>query len=72
MDLSFGNLMLSMLIGSVGLGLFIYGRKQTRPPQLIVGILLMIYPYFIPNLLLMAAVGLALLAILWGAVKMGY
>jgi hypothetical protein len=72
MDLSFGSLMLSMTIGSVGMGLFLYGKKQTRIPHLVTGILLMAYPYFVPNLWLMAGIALALVAALWGAVKAGH
>jgi len=71
MDLSFGGLMLSMLIGSVGVGLFVYGKKQSRIPQLVAGVVLIAYPYFVPNLWLMAGIAVALLAALWLAVKAG-
>ena len=67
-----GPLFFSLLIGSVGTGLFIYGRKQTRIPHLVVGLVLVIYPYFVPNLWLMAGIAAALLAALWGAVKAGH
>ncbi|HEX7902182.1 MAG TPA: hypothetical protein VF950_30765 [Planctomycetota bacterium] len=72
MDLSVGALMLSMLIGAVGAGLFIYGKKQTRIPQLVAGLALMAYPYFVSNLWLMGGIAVALVAALWGAVKAGY
>ena len=72
MDFSFGGLLLSMTIGSVGMGLFIYGKKQTRIPQLAAGVLLMIYPYFVPDLWVMGGIAGALLLLLWGAVRMGY
>jgi hypothetical protein len=72
MDLSVGSLMLSLLIGSVGAGLFIYGKKQTRMPHLAAGLVLVIYPYFVPNLWLMAAIAVALLAALWLVVRAGH
>ena len=72
MEQSVGGLMLSMLIGSVGVGLFVYGRKQARIPQVVVGLALIAYPYFVPSLWLMAGIAVALLAGLWAAVKAGY
>ena len=72
MELDFGRLLLSMVIGSAGFVLFIYGKKQTRVPHLIAGLVLMAYPYFVPNLWLMAAIALAILAILWGVVRLGH
>jgi hypothetical protein len=72
MDLSVGSLMLSLLIGSVGAGLFLYGKKQTRMPHLAAGLVLVIYPYFVSNLWLMAGIAVALLAALWLVVKAGH
>jgi len=37
------------VIGLVGFGLFLYGKKQQRIPQLGVGLALMVYPYFVPS-----------------------
>jgi len=72
MDLSVGGLMLSMLIGSVGVVLFLYGKKQVRIPHLVAGVALMAYPYFVPNLWLMAGIAAALLALLWAVVRAGH
>jgi predicted cobalt transporter CbtA len=47
MDLSAGSLFASVLVSAIGIGLFIYGKKQIRPPQLLVGIALMVFPYFV-------------------------
>ena len=49
MDIDMGGLVVSMLFGSIGLGMFIYGRKMGRTVPLAAGLLLMIVPYFIPN-----------------------
>jgi hypothetical protein len=67
-----GALFLALLIGAVGTGLFIYGKKQARVPQLVAGIALVVYPYFVSNLWVMAGIAVALIAALWGAVKAGY
>ncbi|MDP8998756.1 MAG: hypothetical protein M3O46_01445 [Myxococcota bacterium] len=67
-----GNaLLLSMAIGSVGLACFVYGKRQGRFPQMIAGTILMIYPYFVPNLFAMAATAVAVVGLLWVAVRLG-
>ena len=71
MDLSPTNLLLSLLIGSVGFGIFLYGRKQQRMPQLVAGIALMGYPYFVASVGWMLAVGAAIVAGLWFALRAG-
>jgi len=43
------TLLASMVIGSVGMGFFIYGKKQRRGPHLAAGVLMMVYPYFVPG-----------------------
>ena len=37
------------IISTVGFSVFLFGKKQQRLPQLIVGILLMIAPFVVPN-----------------------
>ena len=72
MDLSPGNLFASLVIGTIGMGFFLYGKKQQRMPQLIAGLALMVYPYFIPNVGWMIAVGVALMAALFAVVRFGW
>jgi hypothetical protein len=72
MDSTAGALFLSLLIGSIGLALFLYGKKQARIPQLVGGLLLMAYPYFVSNLYLMGGIALGLIGLLWVAVKAGW
>jgi hypothetical protein len=50
------GLLLSFLFGLVGMGMFMYGKKAGRMVPLGAGIGLMVVPYFIPNLWLMAIV----------------
>jgi hypothetical protein len=52
-----------LLFGSIGLGYFIYGRKQQAVVPLLCGIALMVFPYFVSNALLLAGIGAALAAI---------
>lgn len=37
------------IISTVGFSIFLYGKKQKRPPQLIAGIALMAAPFAVPN-----------------------
>jgi hypothetical protein len=65
MDTSAAWLFLSLAIGAVGAGLFIYGKKQGRWPQLACGVILCIYPYFVSNVWVMVGIAFALVAALW-------
>jgi hypothetical protein len=51
-----------LLFGSVGLGFFVYGKKQKVVVPLVCGLVLMVFPYFISNTILLVAIGLALIA----------
>jgi hypothetical protein len=52
-----------MLFGSVGLGFFVYGKKQRAIVPLVCGIVLMVFPYFVSDTLLLVAIGIALIVI---------
>jgi hypothetical protein len=56
-------LLWGVLFGSVGLGFFIYGKKQSRLVPLVCGLALMLYPYFISNVVALVLVGLALIIV---------
>ncbi len=49
-------LVLGIFISFIGMGAFVYGRKSSRLVPLIGGVILMIYPYFVPNTVAMAAI----------------
>jgi len=67
-----GNFLLSsVIIGSVGMGLFMYGKRQRRAPHLVVGIVLMAYTYFVPSVPLMIAIAIALVGLLYLARYLG-
>ncbi|MCB1694223.1 MAG: hypothetical protein KDI19_15735 [Pseudomonadales bacterium] len=41
------TLLWGMLFGSIGVGFWMYGKKQKRTVPFIVGLVLMVFPYFI-------------------------
>ncbi|MGH7439367.1 MAG: hypothetical protein ACRENE_27075 [Polyangiaceae bacterium] len=71
MDLDGNSLLASLMIGLVGTGFFMYGKKQGRVPHMLVGVALAVYPYFVSNVALMAGIAVGIVAMLWGAVRMG-
>jgi hypothetical protein len=56
-----GYLLVSLIFSSIGLGYFIYGRKQQHKVAKYAGIGLIIYPYFLSSLPAMVLAGLALM-----------
>ena len=50
-----------LLFGSIGLGYFIYGRRQAHAVAKYSGIALMVYPYFVSNIVILVIVGVVLL-----------
>jgi hypothetical protein len=52
-----------LLFGTIGLGYFIYGKKQQEYVSLSCGIALMAFPYFVTDTILLCAIGVALMAI---------
>lgn len=72
MDLDANALLASILVGLVGAACFMYGKRQARVPPMVVGALMVVYPYFVPNALLTLAIGGVLLVALWGAVRLGW
>ena len=56
-------LMWGVIFGSIGLGFFVYGRKQKTIVPLFSGLGLMVLPYFIPNLYILVLSCAALIAL---------
>ena len=63
--------LLSMLIGSVGFVAFVYGKKQSRLPQMLAGLILMGFPYFVSNLWLMLGIAVGVLVVMYGLIRAG-
>jgi hypothetical protein len=57
------ELLWGVLFSSIGLGYFIYGRRQSRMIPLVCGVMLMVYPYFMPNSTALVIVGVIFLAV---------
>jgi hypothetical protein len=72
MHLDLGTIVLGGFIGLIGLGLLSYGRKQVRIPHIVVGLILLVYPYFVGNLIVIAVIAAALLGGLTFASRQGY
>ena len=56
-------LLWGLLFSSIGLGFFIYGRKQRAVVPAVCGIALMVYPYFVPNTWALIGIGIGLAAL---------
>jgi hypothetical protein len=54
------QLLLGVLFSSIGLGYFIYGKKQKVIVPLVCGLILMIFPYFVEATALLLTFGTAL------------
>ena len=61
--MSTASLLWGILFGSVGLGFFVYGKKQKAVVPLVCGLALMAAPYVISNTMLLVGVGVVLAAV---------
>jgi hypothetical protein len=52
--------MWGILFGSIGLGFFVYGKKQKAIIPILCGIGLMVFPYFISNIYILILTGIVL------------
>ena len=60
---STSTLMWGMIFGSIGLGFFVYGKKQKAVIPLFSGLGLMVFPYFISNIYILVLSGIVLVAL---------
>ena len=60
--MSTATLLWGVLFGSIGLGFFLYGKKQRAIVPLVCGLVLMVFPYFISNAVGLVLVGILLIA----------
>ena len=59
------NLFGSIACGIVGFGAFMYGKKTVGVKAMVIGVALMVYPYFVEPTWLLYTIGLALTAALF-------
>lgn len=60
-----GILFWGMLFGSIGIGYFMYGKRQAAIMPMVCGVVLMVFPYFVSSLVWMLLIGAALVAAPW-------
>jgi hypothetical protein len=65
-------LFLSLIPGGIGFVLFVYGKKQARPPQLVAGLAMMVYPYFATDVASLVVIGALIGLGCWGAIRLGW
>jgi hypothetical protein len=56
------GLIVGILAGAIGMGYFIYGKRQTKFVPMCAGVLLCAYPYFIDSLPWLFVIGAVLIA----------
>jgi hypothetical protein len=61
--MSEGLLLWGLLFSSIGVGFALYGKRQRSVVPLLCGVALMVYPYFVPNVAALVAIGVALCAV---------
>ncbi|TCB77728.1 amino acid transport protein [Acinetobacter sp. ANC 4173] len=54
------QLFLGVIFSSIGLGYFLYGKKQKLTVPFVVGLVLMVFPYFIESNILLSSIGIFL------------
>ena len=65
------TIIVGFVVSTIGLSFFLYGKKQARLPQLVLGMLLMAIPFLAPPVWA-AGIACAAIAGLWLAVRAGY
>lgn len=71
-DFSAPALFSSLVVSTVGMGLFLYGKKLHRLPQIAGGLVLMVGPYFLPGAIWILGFGVAVTAGVWTATRAGW
>jgi hypothetical protein len=71
-NLDAGSLIAGLVVSGVGYVFFSYGRKMTRTPHVIIGLIMMVFPYFIPGVITMFAIAALLCGLLYMATRAGY
>lgn len=63
MELSTSMIFLGLIFGSIGMGYFIYGKRQSHIVARYTGLALMFLPYFVTQTRYMTLAGIALMAV---------
>lgn len=62
----------SLLVSLVGMALFMYGKRQSRFPQMGIGLVMTVYTYFISSVPIALAIAVVLVGLLWVLVRLGW
>ena len=65
-------LFLSLFPSGIGFVLLVYGKKEGRWPQLVAGLIFLVYPYFTDSVTALVGVGIALGVGLWLGLRSGW
>ena len=60
---SVASIVWGTLFGAIGVGYFLYGKRQSMIMPLVCGIALMAYPWFVPGALWIVMIGIVLAAL---------
>jgi len=63
--ISFGWIFGGLIFGLIGMAAFGYGKKNAKYKPMIIGIVLMVYPYFIKNTIALYLTGIVLTVLLF-------
>jgi predicted cobalt transporter CbtA len=66
------SILVGIFISLIGIALLMYGRKETRLPHMVVGLILIVYPYFVGSVVIQIAVAAVLLAALALISRLGW
>ena len=61
--MNLSQLLWGVVFGSIGLGYFVYGKRQRVVVPLVCGLALMAFPYFVSNTVLVVVIGAVLAAL---------
>jgi hypothetical protein len=64
-DFSAAKIFACTIFGAIGFAVFVYGKKNRSLRNLVIGIALMVYPYFIAGTFFLYLVGIVLIAALY-------
>jgi hypothetical protein len=71
MNVNSNVLFASLIWGSMGVGYFIYGKKQRSWPAMAGGIAMIVVSYFVGSVLLMSLASIAIMAGVYMLIKRG-
>jgi hypothetical protein len=66
------GILASIFVSGIGFVFFSYGKKMTRVPQMLGGICLLAFPYFVSSALATLAIGALLIGAIILALRLGY